>query len=236
MKALSLSVLIASFAALPASAEIVTFRYTASVQKVWEYNPALGTNVVASSSMSGTSFQAGDAFNGAFSYDSDMLLSPYYQPPAPDTGTYQVYSGYIVSDLTNVRTGFTYQSDPDPSSTSMQIANNASTFYGQDLIYFSTSAPWSPTRFDMATFSFNSRDGTALDSGAIPTMLDLSQFSATVSYAYLRQSDGNQMHADAVITSLSKVVLADQMLPEPGSMALLVAGFLGIAGLRRKTK
>lgn len=71
--------------------------------------------------------------------------------------------------------------------------------------------------------------------GTMPVSLDLAAFRyASIDYAWLRKSDGSQVHALVALTSLDLVVAA--AVPEPGSAALMCLGLLviGIAGTYRK--
>jgi hypothetical protein len=224
--------------ALPAEAAIVRYDFTARVGDMFEWDGTTKTSTtVAYSAMPGRAFQVGDLWAGSFVYDSTMVLNAGYQPAPLPTSTYLLYRGFMETTVQNAATGFRFSSGPESAWQALAQIRDAQPGTDIDGFHFTTYA--SGINFESAGISLYDHDGTALTSPAPPPRLELSDFEYRgVSYAFLRRSDGSQMHASAEITSLTWVDLPDGAgptgeAPESGSAALMALGSL-VGYLRRR--
>jgi hypothetical protein len=217
-----------------ANASTVTYRFTMTVERMFEYDGATSLiTTVTNSTMPGVRFANGDQVEGSFTYSTDMPLTAY-QSDVPSTGSYLIYGGGVTSNLRFTSTGWTYESNPDPWISTILVANDASTFSGSDIFGLTTAAVYSPIQFEMMTLNLFDRTGGVFDTGSIPVALPLSSFNySDLDYAWLRQSDGSQMHASGHLTSLS-VETGSSNIPVPPTIALLIVGLSALFLSRRR--
>lgn len=229
------SVLLASLLAVgTAQATVITYNFTATVQSMFEHDGATGVNTTVNSSvMPGVLFANGDTMHGRFTYDTDTALSPYYQAPVPSQGTYQLYADsqrQNSADVTFDRTGFTLPSSP---ISSIQVADDASTFSGWDIFYAGAGAIFPSGSYQGLTIDLFDSSGKVFANSALPDLLPLAGFSyANVDFAWLRISDGGQMHASGAITSLS--LAEPTSVPEPDAFLMLLTGLAITSFLTRR--
>jgi hypothetical protein len=222
-----------------ASASVEKYQFEAKIDSLFEYDNVTGSiKYVTSSDMPGNLISVGDNFAGWISYDTETALSPYSQPDPGPNGSYLIYVGGGLSSLDFNPSGLTYRSNPDTWGSIIQVADGASAFYGADVFSFNTASAWSPVEFSMMTVMMVDSTGQAFTSSAIPSQLALSAFSYTnVDYGWLRQSDGNQVHASGSLTSLTRVTSVNTV-PEPGTLFLSAIGFgsLILTAYKRRRK
>jgi hypothetical protein len=237
-KALSALTFASGLAATTIShAENVKYNFTAAIYRLYEYSAATDTSTtVQSSSFAGALVSNGDVVVGSIIFDNAAPLSPYYQPPIPNQGSYQLYTSTGATQQTAFSVGNngpTYASSTDASAyTLIQVANNASSLSGWDIFSLSNSAGYNPVMFQNISLDLFDRTATAFNSSAIPSVLNLSNFYyANLNGGWLRQSDGNQFHFDATLTSLVTVPV-----PEPTTWLLMVFGLTLMLGFKFKSR
>lgn len=213
-------------------ASIVTYDFKAKINSIFEYVASIGAiQYVESSSFLGPIVSNGNSVVGTFFYDTESPLSPYYQPLAPATGTYQIYSGsqnYNGMQFSIFGSGLVvYTTAGDEySMPNLQVANNASTFGGWDIFYFGTTSSLDPSRFGIASINLHDPSGTVFQSSTIPADLNLQNFQfASLGAGYVSQISGNQLQLGAELTSLTPTIVSS--VPEPETYAMLLTG-LGI--------
>lgn len=214
-----------AFSGAPSQATLVTYDFTASVSSMFEYAALTqGITYLSQSVLPGTLVSVGDAISGRFSYDTDAPLSPYYQPPAPASGSYQLYqsaAGGSQSTTFAMANGLTYSSIGSPI---IQVANDAPTFGGWDILSVSTTTGQNPALFQIASINLFDQSASVFQDSSIPSSLGLADFHyKSLNTAWVRQSDGNQLQVMAGITSLSLFTV-----PEPKGYQLLLAGLLAL--------
>lgn len=213
-------------ATAPVHAEMLTFNFTGRVDYTFEYEKATErfTNPL-SSNLSGQTFLSTDTFHGQLSYDSATPLSPYYQPPAQEQGSYVLYysaqSSNPLLTVTFDQTGVVLAWPNRPFL--VQLSDSATAFGGYDRIYFQPDIPYSTEYFQTFELSLADSAGTAFSDSLLPTDFNLTDFTASnLHYAWLDQATGNQFHVNGVLTSLTRVGATE--LPEPASSALILLG------------
>lgn len=214
-----------------ATAAVVRYTFTAVVNDLYEYDNATSAIVhVDSSNFAGGPVALGNLVQGQFSFNTDAPLSGY-QPTPPTTGTYLLYDldpSLSSMSFTIGTLGFISGSTLAPLG---QVANNASNVSGWDVFSYSASKAYDPIMFQSGGISLFDSSGTAFSSPSLPSSLNLSSFSyRQLSAGWLRQADGDQLLLSATLLSLDPVAAVS----EPSSHALLAAGLLGIAWVRRR--
>jgi hypothetical protein len=215
---------------LPASAEILTFDFAGKIDYIFEYeSQTQAFTYPSSSSRSGGEIFNGDTFRGQFSYDTQLAPYSGYQPPIQASGTWVNYTSPPVSvpitTVTFEKTGFTAISSDDYQI--MQVANNASDLFGQDIFAFRAGARWTPEFFDYIELAFFDSTGSVFNTDTLPTELDVSDFYyKNFHYAWSDLLTGNQFHVNGTITSISPVAAAS--VDEPAPIALFGLGMLGL--------
>ena len=228
--------LLAGLIAAPAShAAVVTYDFTATVSSMFEYERDVEKiTTVTSSTMTGRLIANGQTIRGKFSYDTQTPLSPYYQPEQPAGGSYQLYMGSPNNTIELIYDvdGYRFQSSRAPLSGLIQVKNVLS---GTDYDIFSMngSTGYQPVNFETASLMLFNQTGAAFTGPDIPGNLNFADFGyAHIDYGWLRQADGNQVHADATITSMSLTV-ADVPEPDVGFLIALGLGALAISRCQR---
>ncbi|MCA1246807.1 PEP-CTERM sorting domain-containing protein [Massilia sp. MS-15] len=233
-----LIVIALAIAAVPtAQSAVITYNFTATVTSMFEYD---GTSQqihnVDASSMSGRQMAMGNTIHGKLTYDTNTALSPYFQPEQPAGGSYLVYGGAGMNELALIfdHDGYQFQSDPTFRNSHFQVANRPAG-QGFDVFYMSLSRGWDPLTFESTTVSLMDRSGLAFSVGTMPRSLNLDAFHyASIDYAWLRRSDGSQVHASAAFTSLE--LASTTAVPEPSTILLIWLGLFAINADRKYRK
>ena len=134
------------------NATVVEYGFSATITSMFEHDGASGVNTyVNSSTFPGSIISNGGLITGIFEYDTAAPLSPYYQPDVQTSGTYQLYTQSGANQrihFTVAQSGLTYTSSTLPYlNTTIQVANNASTFSGWDIFAIGNSAGYNPFRY-----------------------------------------------------------------------------------------
>lgn len=229
--------IVASFAlavwSVPAQSEVITYAFSGMIGSMFEHDHATNVNTtVGSSSFAGALVSLGDSVHGTFSYNTDAPQSPYYQPTPPATGTYLVYlPDSAVSHISfQVGSGSVrFQSGQTPIAI---VGNDNSNGLGWDIFYLSASKAYDPVMFQDANIALYDKTGAAFSNGGMPTSLNLNMFHyKTLSAGWLRQADGDQMHFDVTLATLSPLVSS---IPEPQTFALIILGLGMISFVTRR--
>jgi hypothetical protein len=213
-----------------AHAGLVTYQFSASIQSMYEDDPASGGfPSVNASSVNGTLVRVGDTISGRLRYDTNA--PPYTLQPAPSPDHRAAFYLSGAQDFLSYRidrTGYTFTSNPRLN--------------GGYLVWHElTHAPGSPDNSFTAEMNDNDSafarnaslevdywDGGTLNGTAMPQDFDSSSFfQGKLRAGFSRFADDRLMGFDANLTSLTAV-------PEPGVPGLLVAGAVGMAVLRRR--
>jgi hypothetical protein len=231
MKLMFIVVIFATTHANITQAAILTYDFTATISKIWEYKGGQIT-YVNSSNVPGVTVANGYSITGQFTFDTQTPLSAY-QPAPPESGSYILYSsaGRVNNlSLTIQQNILSFESNPDSWQFLVQVANDASTFSGSDILSVSAASAYSPYSFQSATINLFDSTGRIFANAQLPTNLALPSFSySNIDYAWLNQSDGSQMHANGALTSLT--LRPASPVPEPSSWRMLLLGVGLLSGV-----
>lgn len=202
-----------------AQAEVVTFQYTAVVDRL--IRDFVDTPSVT---FDGMTLAANNTFTGTFTLD---LNSALYND-GPPTSTFQRYSSPgNVASVTFDHTGYTFKTFPAPYMSFVSVFNSTS-----DSLGLETAVPY-PNRNEALSFNLVDRQGTAFSGTSIPATLNFADFEDARMFYFVSPDDGSgNLHAYARLTSLSIAPV-----PEPATTAMLSLGLLtlgGVAYRRRK--
>jgi len=215
-----------------AHAGLVTYQFSASIQSMYEDDPASGDfSSVNASSLNGTLIRVGDTISGILRYDTNATPYPLQPAPSPNhrAALYQLGAQDFLSYRID-RTGYTFTSNPHLNMLgSYQVWHDLTHAAGSADNSFSAAMNDKDSAFARnASLQVEYRDGGTPDGTAMPPDLDTSPFSeGKLSAGFVRLADDRWMGFDANLTSLTAV-------PEPGVPGLLVAGAVGMAVLRRR--
>jgi hypothetical protein len=228
-----INILTLVFIALPATASINKYQFTAEIDSMFEHDAQLNTNTnVTQSALSGEFFSVGDLVKGEFSYDTNAALSPYDTNGISDGALF--FDRAVTEFSFNVlSSGYHYQSTFGILSN-ISIYDNSHAISGWDAFSANSIAAYNPEIFRSAQVLMFDRTGTAINGFSIPDALSLSDFHyAKVNFAWLRRSDGDQFHFSGALTSLTPV----SPVPAPPSASMLLTGLgLVIFWVRRRSR
>jgi hypothetical protein len=190
----------------------------------------------------GTPFSIGDSFFGTLTYDLDAVGGPIGFGPPIVGGSGMAYYYYSPPNGISVTiNGYSFKSDPDSTDFTVGVINaNIGELIYRDALRFFDVSPISPFDFDHSTYiSWELFDPTdqALDSDALPTDIDLTDWSQDLSkleglfITGINESDGV---GKPVSLDLRGVVDQIQVVPEPTTILLLGSGLIGLAAIGRR--
>jgi hypothetical protein len=218
-----------------ASAAVITYRFTAQVQVIGEYNSVTGLfPEVDSSNMTGKTVSVGELASGYLTYDTDLELWPNQTDPGA-FGSYLRYRGGVTSSVTFAEGGLRYRSDPVQGFSSIHVGNGPELFAGADSLFLSSMAGSLTDLRETLSISLRDVTGMALSGPHIPEHLSLDDFtSKTFRYSWLSPTGGDYIQMDVLGTLTSLTLVEDvQAVPEPASWLLVLAGMAAIGGIAR---
>jgi hypothetical protein len=208
---------VASLACVDAEATIVTYDFTANVDKMSVVDPSTSTNVdVTSSDIPGALISMGDRIQGSFFYDTTAPLvalrfnntwAQYFSASQPVGG--------IQLTMSN---GLSYNSS---FYSHLDVVNDGPFAEYSDHFGVATSIV-SSSMFEQIGFNQSSITSDFLANTNIPVSLKLDPAIQTdIEFSWLRSSDLKTLRFDANVASLTPHA-AD--LPEPASALLMMIG------------
>lgn len=213
------------------NAKPVSFAFTASVDSMFEHDGHTKVNTtVKTSNFAGFTLNQGDQIFGTVTYDSDAELNPYYQPPKQSTGSYRIFESNLIIPVFN----FSINSNINLSTNGtahIQVANDASTFSGNDIFYLESSSGYDPILFMASRLYLFDNNSLAFNSGEVPDNFFLDDFYYRVfQTGWVRQSDGSQLNFSASLSSLNKVT---RSVPEPPTFWLISSVIFLLIAMRK---
>lgn len=173
-----------------------------------------------------TQMGVGDAFGGSLRYDSTTPLSGISSDGSQATHLYGV------TDF-NFNIGSLTLPDLDLEKSGLghfAIINNRGTTDSFYLTQWLSGQDW----FSTVSISLFDWGGTAYSDFTVPIIFNLDQFdSLYFSVAFLRRSDGDQVHLSGFLTSFDSSVSS---VPEPSGLLLLATGLLFLAEKRVRSR
>lgn len=228
-----LGAIILAGAAPSLSAAPHTFGFSGAIVRMFEHDSASNNNTtVSASSMTGANIALGQIVAGFFAYDDEALPSPFDTNGSTDG--YLVFSNAVTAfEFSIIGTGYSYAARTD-FGNNIVLSDDSTNPVGYDSFSPYSYAPYDPDYFRSANLNLFDRSGTAVDGYTLPSSLNLSDFHfAQFHHAWLRQSDGDQLHVYADLTSLTAVLrLEANSVPEPVTVMLLLPAFAALVGPR----
>lgn len=223
--------------ALSASAQaaIMTYEYTAIVNRVTEYDRETDTFTNPDdSNFVGTRVGLGDVIHGTLRYDTSAPESDYKPEDRGDTKSAMYKS--TPEELLSYRfssTGLSFHSEYNMFGYGY-VANSPAVSSGYSSDYFSKDfSIFDDVYLRGAGLFFWNANGTAFDGTGLPQQLDAALFqSISLSGTFMNLSSENMMFFHAEVTSFR---LAAEV-PEPGALLLLGVGAAGLLVSRCRTR
>jgi hypothetical protein len=218
----TLTTLLLASAPFMARAEIVSYKFSASVWDMFTDSSSVYTTI-NETNLPGALISMGDHITGQITYDTSA---------APDwvgaDGKDAVYN-YAVKSLAFKfdATGLEYKSDGDVSLTNIHTPTDI--YYFSTLGFFTSNyalAGRPSGSLDLADFS-----ATALNSLSLPSQLSLAAFpSSSLSYVWAAPDQSVTLYVTANLDTLTNV----SAIPEPATWSLFVIGAAALMGLARR--
>ena len=171
----------------------------------------------------------GQEIHGSFSYDTAIGLDAY-QPAPEASGTYVLYTDLNNTTKITAPNLFTRPPVVIYETNLLQIANDATTFAGGDILSLTHTAMAPDFSSFNSTISLFDFSGTAFDHGGVPTSLTLSSFDYAAYELYYFLPTGGYVSIQSTMTALTPAAA----VPEPETYAMLLAGIALLGWRTRK--
>jgi|JI8StandDraft_2_1071088.scaffolds.fasta_scaffold40924_3 hypothetical protein len=217
-------------AASPAKASLVSYNFTASVLKMYEFDAAAVTiTEVASSNFAGFVIDSSWTITGSYHYDTTASLSTDFQPEIPLSGQHIAYQSN--TPLAGLAYSFSLGGQPFSSSSSLrlEVGNDASTLMGWDVFYTRGRMDISDSLFQQVSLSLYDDTATVFSGPFIPASLEISAFHLNRLNSLFMRSDGSSLTVEAQLTTWQRV--EPSSLPEPHGLGLSISAMLCALGL-----
>jgi len=219
-------ILIGMLFSINANATMISYAYEGSIESMfyshcnaYNNNGSCNSwdidNLTSSSFYQEIGFSVGTSFTGQFTYDTDAALSGM-----SSDGAQAVYLNAI-TDYSFSMGAYHAPSTDLPKSTfgSASVVNDRN---GKVDSFFTKQTFSSDDWFSSITADFQDHTAQVYDEFSLPENLNLNDFSSPYFHmAFLRKSDGDQLHLKGKISALSPV-----SLPEPNTLWLLLGAIL----------
>lgn len=207
-----------------AQAELLTYRYTATINGV----------DISDGDLADLPFRAGDRLVGTFAYDTAAKLAPFQDDPSPywSMANYELTEPAFMNYQVE-RTGYSFASTPLASLRS--FAHVWDSYDGQVLSDQFEMMMWGmDDQFDISMHTRFLLPATTFQNTSMPAVLDPATVEVSALFGNFIRKDGlGWMNFYADITSLEQV---SSDVPEPGSLLLLAAGASGLLASRRRKR
>ncbi|NHZ61419.1 PEP-CTERM sorting domain-containing protein [Massilia genomosp. 1] len=228
-------------AASNASAEMVTFDYTAKIDEALHFtNHGAHVDSLQSISFNNTTIEVGYTMRGSFTIDLDTPASLHLPYQSPNS-VYTEYGNPTNGATRNLATikvdqsGYGFTPKPQAGGMRIEITDGA-VGRADSFVFNNYNLDPNTGRSESLTFALWQANGSLLTSTRLPSSLDLSRADmATLVYSYRGPNSTDVFRTNAVLTSLS--VRTASPVPEPSSYAMLLLGVFMICAVNlHKTK
>lgn len=192
-----------------ASAELVTFDYTAKIGETLHFTKH-GSHVdsLQSISFNNTTMKVGYTVRGSFSIDLDTRASLQLSNQSPNS-TYAEYSNPNTTATRNLATmkvdqsGYGFAPKPEAGGTIITVTDGMDD-RGDSFTFNNNNMDKNTGKTESLTFALSQGDASLLTSSGLPSSLDLSRAGlAILVYSYRGPNSTDVFLTNAVLTTLS---------------------------------
>jgi hypothetical protein len=222
-----------TFVAGAARADIVEYNFVATISTEVQLDNTGTFNIVSSSNLLGATVALQDTITGQFFYDTTASTSSAFQMLTPASGSNHVYMNSAAGmQFIDVSGGASYLSNP-AGSASLAVWNKDSNVSGADMFALGTTAVTGANGLKSgAAIDLVDGSGSAFQSSQVPTQLNSQQFGSGSLSAYWRTGDGQMLIINANLDTMTPAAA----VPEPSSVAMLLAGLGALALVARRRR
>ena len=215
------------------SASSRSFEFVSNITSIYEVaSSGQALAAKSQSTLSGPLVQLGDIAVGGFAFDDSASPSPLDVNGAADG--FLVFAPALTSFSFGIESSRLFFEASPVSPGNLILTDNSTSRSGSDGFSVFVEAAGGPTVLRLVAINLFDASGTFLSGySKLPSALPLQSFDyANLHYAWIRSTDGAELHFNATITSLSEVAA----VPEPATASSLLLGGLLLSLIYRRQR